>query len=367
MTEGRIEAAPQVPAGDELPPARGDSDTRGRTPEDTQPPDDALLVVRGLKKHFPITGGVLRRTVGQVKAVDGVTFWLRRGETLGLVGESGSGKTTTGRTLLRLLEPTAGQALFEGRDIFTLDAAELRRLRRRAQIVFQDPYGSLNPRLTIGDALREVLKVHGLAQEDPDARVRELLSLVGLAPEYAGRYPHEFSGGQRQRVGIARALAVEPDLIVCDEPVSALDVSVQAQVLNLLADLQERLGIAYLFIAHDLSVVEHVSDRIAVMYLGRIVEMADADALYRAPKHPYTRALLSAVPVPEPGDPRERIVLPGDVPSPANPPTGCPFHPRCPHPLKDADCARIIPPLAEKAPGHFAACIKEPAYVAGEA
>ncbi|MGH7476367.1 MAG: ABC transporter ATP-binding protein [Longimicrobiales bacterium] len=333
------------------------------TPDQLEPPDDALLVVRGLKKYFPITGGLLRRTVGNVRAVDGVSFWIRRGETLGLVGESGSGKTTTGRTLLRLIEPTAGDAWFEGAEIFALEERSLRRLRRRAQIVFQDPFGSLNPRLTVGDTLREVLDVHGLAREDPAARVHELLETVGLDRAHADRYPHEFSGGQRQRIGIARALAVEPDLIVCDEPVSALDVSVQAQVLNLLEELQRRLGIAYLFIAHDLSVIEHVSDRIAVMYLGRIVELARADDLYRQPRHPYTRALLSAVPVPRPGAARERIVLPGDVPSPADPPPGCPFHPRCPHPLKDADCARIVPPLAEKAPGQFAACIKEPAYV----
>ncbi len=353
----------EIPDGTTLAPAKGDSDTGGRTPDDVQPPEDALLVVRDLEKHFPITGGLLRRTVAHVKAVDGVTFWIRRGETLGLVGESGSGKTTTGRAILRLIEPSAGRVLFAGEDVLELGERELRRLRRRAQIVFQDPFGSLNPRLTVGDTLLEVLKVHRLAREDPRGRVAELLRLVGLAPEHSERYPHEFSGGQRQRIGIARALAVEPDLIICDEPVSALDVSVQAQVLNLLADLQRRLGIAYLFIAHDLSVIEHVSDRIAVMYLGRIVELGDADDLYATPRHPYTRALLSAVPVPDPTRRSHRIVLPGDVPSPARPPSGCPFHPRCPHPLKDADCARIVPPLAEKAPLHFAACIKERSYV----
>jgi len=347
-----------------LPPPKGDSDTRGRTPDDVPPPQDALLVVRGLEKHFPIRGGFLRRQVGAVRAVDGVTFHVRRGETLGLVGESGSGKTTTGRALLRLIEPTAGEVRFDGADVLAMDGDELRKLRRRAQIVFQDPFASLNPRMTVGATIREVLKIHGLAdsKEQADARIRELLELVGLRPEHRYRYPHEFSGGQRQRIGIARALSVEPDFIVCDEPVSALDVSVQAQVLNLLEDLQERLGIAFLFIAHDLSVVEHVSDRIAVMYLGRVVEYADAAALYREPRHPYSRALLSAVPVPKPDREKSRIVLTGDVPSPSNPPSGCPFHPRCPHPLKDQDCATIVPPLAEKAPGHFAACIKEPAY-----
>jgi oligopeptide transport system ATP-binding protein len=344
-----------------LPPAKGDSVPGGRTLEDVAPPEDALLDVRGLVKHFPIHKGLLGRRVGAVRAVDGVSLWVRRGETLGLVGESGSGKTTAGRTILRLLEPTAGTARFDGRDIFEMDDDELRRLRRRAQIVFQDPFGSLNPRMTVGDTIREVLHIHGLAKgKAAHDRVAELLQTVGLTPAHAGRYPHEFSGGQRQRVGIARALSVEPDFIVCDEPVSALDVSVQAQVINLLEALQQRLGLAYLFIAHDLSVVEHVSDRVAVMYLGRIVELADADDLIARPTHPYTRALLSAVPVPEPGRKREHIVLHGDVPSPANPPPGCPFHPRCQHPLKDADCARIVPPLAEKMPNHFAACIKEP-------
>jgi oligopeptide/dipeptide ABC transporter ATP-binding protein len=357
------------PAGEPhptLPPATGDSDTGGATPDQLTPPDDTLLLVRGLRTWFPIRRGLLGRVTGHLKAVDGVSFWIRRGETLGLVGESGSGKTTAGRTILRLLEPTDGTVEYDGRNVFDLDAGELRRLRRRAQIIFQDPYGSLNPRMTVGDALREVLRVHRLARgAAAERRVAELLELVGLAPEHADRYPHEFSGGQRQRVGIARALCVEPDFIVCDEPVSALDVSVQAQVLNLLQDLQQRLGLAYLFIAHDLGVVEHIADRIAVMYLGRLVEIADGDALIRDPRHPYTRALLSAVPVPEPGGDRSRIILPGDVPSPAAPPSGCPFHPRCPHPRKDADCARIVPPLAEKAPGHFAACIKEPSVGQG--
>ena len=351
-----------------LPPPKGDSDTRGRTPDETRPAD-ALIQVRGLRTHFPIRKGLFGRVAGHLRAVDGVSFYLRRGETLGLVGESGSGKTTAGRTMLRLLPATAGSVSFDGREVFEMEGDELRRLRRRAQIVFQDPYGSLNPRMTVGDTLREVLKVHKLTRgrDAATGRVHELLEMVGLRQIHANRYPHEFSGGQRQRVGIARALSVEPDFIVCDEPVSALDVSVQAQVLNLLRDLQHRLGLAYLFIAHDLGVVEHVSDRIAVMYLGRIVEMGDARAVVADPRHPYTRALLSAVPEVEQVDRRERIVLTGDIPSPSNPPSGCPFHPRCPHPLKDADCARIVPPLAEKAPLHFAACIKEPAFVTLEA
>jgi oligopeptide/dipeptide ABC transporter ATP-binding protein len=351
----------------DLPPAKGDSDLGGRTPEDIAAPPDALLEVRGLVKHFPIRKGLFARQVGAVRAVDGVSFWVREGRTLGLVGESGSGKTTTGRTLLRLIEPTAGVARFEGENIFDLDAGELRRLRRRAQIVFQDPFGSLNPRMTVGDMLREVLAVHDLARgQAAEARVRELLEVVGLSPRHSDRYPHEFSGGQRQRIGIARALSVEPRFIVCDEPVSALDVSVQAQVLNLLQDLQQQLSLTYLFIAHDLSVVEHVSDWIAVMYLGRIVELGEARDVVGAPRHPYTRALLSAVPVAEPSRARNRIVLRGDVPSPSNPPPGCPFHPRCQHPLKDAECAQLVPPLAEKAPRQFAACIKERSWTPSE-
>jgi len=344
-----------------LPPAKGDSDLRGRTPDDLEAPEDALLVVRGLKKYFPIRKGFFQRHVGDVKAVDGISFILEKGETLGLVGESGCGKTTAGRTILNLIEPTAGEALFHGRDIFKMQGDERRRLRRRAQIVFQDPFSSLNPRMTVGEMLREVLKVHKLASGDKArARVAELLEIVGLRPEHAVRYPHEFSGGQRQRLGIARALAVQPDLIVCDEPVSALDVSVQAQVINLLQDLQNEFGLTFLFIAHDLSVVKHISNRVAVMYLGRIVELATVDQLYRNPLMPYTQALLSAVPVADPRHKRDRIVLQGDVPSPANPPSGCPFHPRCQHPLKDADCAKIVPPLADKGGGHFAACIKVP-------
>ncbi len=349
-----------------LPPAKGDSDLRGQTPDDIDPPSDALLVVRQLKKYFPIRKGFFSRHVGDVRAVDGVSFHLRRGETMGLVGESGCGKTTTGRTILRMEEPTEGSVHFADIDVFGMKRDELRRLRRKAQYVFQDPFSSLNPRMTVGDTLREVLTVHNLAEGAAAAkRIGELLEVVGLRAEHAVRYPHEFSGGQRQRIGIARALAVEPELIICDEPVSALDVSVQAQVINLLQDLQDELGLTYLFIAHDLSVVEHISDRVAVMYLGRIVEIADAETLYTNPLMPYTQALLSAVPVAEPGRKRNRVVLTGDVPSPANPPSGCPFHPRCQHPLKDADCANIVPPLADKGGGHFAACIKVPLGMGG--
>jgi oligopeptide/dipeptide ABC transporter ATP-binding protein len=296
-----------------------------------------------------------------VRAVDGVSFDVAPGETLALVGESGCGKSTTGRAVLRLIEPTAGSVHFAGDDVLALGARELRALRRQMQIVFQDPFSSLNPRMTIGAIVREGLTIHHLAEgAAADARVRQLLEEVGLRPEYASRYPHEFSGGQRLRVGIARALSVEPKFIVCDEPVSALDVSVQAQVVNLLQDLQRDRGLAYLLIAHDLSVVEHIADRVAVMYLGHIVELASVDALYAHPIMPYTQALLSAVPAPEPGVKRERILLTGDVPSPANPPSGCVFHPRCQHPAKDAACSVIVPPLEEKAPGHWAACIKQP-------
>ena len=320
-----------------------------------------LLRVRDLTKHFPIRRGLFGRTAGQVRAVDGVSFDVFAGETLGLVGESGCGKTTTGRAVLRLIEPTAGEITFDGVDVRAQGARELRRLRRHMQLVFQDPFSSLNPRMTVGATIREGLTIHRLAEgAAADARVRALLDEVGLRPEYATRYPHEFSGGQRQRVGIARALAVEPKLIVCDEPVSALDVSVQAQVVNLLRDLQRQRGLSYLFIAHDLSVVEHVADRVAVMYLGRIVETAPSAQLYAGPLMPYTQALLSAIPVPRPGGRRQRIVLQGDVPSPANPPSGCVFHPRCHHPARDAACAAIVPPLEEKAPGHWVACLKQP-------
>lgn len=320
-----------------------------------------LLSVRDLKKHFPIKRGLFGRVTGHLRAVDGVSFDVAAGETLALVGESGCGKSTTGRAILRLIDPTSGSVRFDGQDVLELGAAELRALRRQMQIVFQDPFSSLNPRMSIGDIVREGLTIHGIAEGSAaDARVRELLEEVGLRPEYASRYPHEFSGGQRQRVGIARALSVEPKFIVCDEPVSALDVSVQAQVVNLLQDLQRDRGLAYLFIAHDLSVVEHIADRVAVMYLGHIVERAPVRELYERPIMPYTQALLSAVPVPDPGAQRERILLAGDVPSPANPPSGCVFHPRCYHPAKDAACTAIVPPLELKAPEHWAACIKQP-------
>jgi oligopeptide/dipeptide ABC transporter ATP-binding protein len=320
-----------------------------------------LLSVRNLTKHYARRSGMFSGQAGVVRAVDGVSFDVAPGETLGLVGESGCGKTTTGRAILRLIEPTAGEVIFDGENVLTLGATELRRLRRRMQIIFQDPFSSLNPRMSIGAIVREGLVIHQLAEgAEADRRVRQLLEEVGLRPEYANRYPHEFSGGQRQRVGIARALSVEPRFIVCDEPVSALDVSVQAQVINLLRDLQRERGLAFLFIAHDLSVVEHIASRVAVMYLGRIVELARSEDLYREPLMPYTQALLSAVPVPDPSAKRDRIVLQGDVPSPANPPSGCVFHPRCHHPRKDTACTRIVPPLEEKAPGHFVACIKQP-------
>ena len=329
-------------------------------PNAPRPSGDALLSVRDLRKHFPIRKGLFGRGGGAVKAVDGVSFDVLPGETLGLVGESGCGKSTTGRAVLRLIDPTSGSVTFAGQDVLALKGDALRRLRRQMQIIFQDPFSSLNPRMSVGAIVREGLTIHRLAEgAEADRRVRQLLDEVGLRPEYAHRYPHEFSGGQRQRIGIARALAVEPKFIVCDEPVSALDVSVQAQVVNLLQDLQRDRGLAYLFIAHDLSVVEHIADRVAVMYLGRIVELATRESLYREPLMPYTQALLSAVPVPDPTVRRERIVLGGDVPSPANPPSGCVFHPRCHHPAKDAACARIMPPLEEKAPGHHVACIKQ--------
>jgi oligopeptide/dipeptide ABC transporter ATP-binding protein len=325
---------------------------------------EPLLQVRNLRKVFPITRGVFARKVGEVRAVHDVSFDIMPGETLSLVGESGCGKTTTGRAILRLIEPTSGEVKFDGRDVLAMNPSELRAVRREMQIIFQDPVSSLNPRMTVGAAIREGITIHKLAEgAEADKRVARLLDEVGLRKEYATRYPHEFSGGQRQRIGIARALAVEPKFIVCDEPVSALDVSVQAQVINLLRDLQKERGLTYLFIAHDLSVVKHMSDRVAVMYLGKIVELARGEDLYREPTMPYTQALLSAVPVADPALVKQRILLEGDVPSPANPPSGCVFHPRCHHPAKDAACAKIDPPLEEKAPGHRAACIKQPPTV----
>jgi oligopeptide/dipeptide ABC transporter ATP-binding protein len=318
-----------------------------------------LVDVRNLVKHYPgerewLGLGRLRRVV---RAVDGVSFAITPGQTLGLVGESGCGKSTVGRTILRLQEPTAGQVVIDGRDVFALGARELRALRRRMQIVFQDPYSSLNPRMTVRQTLREPLAIHHLAGgREADERVAALLQEVGLDPRLARSYPHELSGGQRQRVGIARALSVEPAFLVCDEPVSALDVSVQAQVLNLLMDLQQRRQLTYLFIAHDLAVVKHIAEQVAVMYLGKIVELAPAAVLYQAPRHPYTRSLLSAVPVPDPGAQKQRIVLTGDVPSPSRPPPGCPFHPRCPHPKKNERCRTEVPALRAVVPGQLAAC-----------
>jgi oligopeptide transport system ATP-binding protein len=319
---------------------------------------EVILEVDSLVKHFSVGGGMFAGPAGLVRAIDGVSFSIRRGETLGLVGESGCGKTTTGRCILQLERPTSGRILFEGVDLVTLDDAALRAVRRRIQVIFQDPYSSLNPRMTVGQMLAEPLEVHGIVRERAARaeRVGELLSQVGLLPQHAGRYPHQLSGGQRQRVGIARALAMEPVLIVCDEPVSALDVSIQAQIINLLEDLQSRYHLTYLFIAHDLSVVRHISDRVAVMYLGKIAEIADRKALYEEPLHPYTRALLSAVPIPDPEleAKREHTVLRGEVPSPLRPPPGCVFHPRCP--IAVDRCAAEVPPSREIRPGHWAAC-----------
>jgi oligopeptide transport system ATP-binding protein len=318
-----------------------------------------LLEVRGLQMHFPITEGVVfTRKVGEVKAVDGIDFSIARGETLGLVGESGCGKTTTGRCILRLEKPTRGQILYDGKDISQLPAKQLIGLRRKVQVIFQDPYSSLNPRMKVGDIIAEPIRVHGL-EPDPRRRrdkVRDLLSVCGLDPKFADRYPHEMSGGQRQRVGIARALAMDPEFIVCDEAVSALDVSIQAQVVNLLEDLRERFNLTYLFIAHDLSVVRHLCQRVAVMYLGRIVEMAESDELFDNPMHPYTQALLSAVPVPDPRVEARRQFRPakGEIPSPINPPSGCVFHPRCPMAVEN--CKKARPELREMRPGHWVAC-----------
>jgi oligopeptide transport system ATP-binding protein len=326
----------------------------------TQTAQKPLLSVKGLKKHFPVRHGVFSRVSGHVQAVDGVSFDIHEGTTLSLVGESGSGKTTAGRTILRLIEPTAGQAFYNGVNLFDLDRSAMRAVRRDLQIIFQDPFGSLNPRMTVGAMIREPLVVHKLVEKSRRRdRVSELLELVGLDADAYGRYPHEFSGGQRQRIGIARALAVEPRLIVADEPVSALDVSIQAQVLNLMLDLQKQLGLAYLLIAHDLSVVRHVSDNVAVMYLGKLVEHAPVDQLFANPLHPYTKALMSAVPVPDPAAQHDRQRLDGDVPSPIDPPPGCSFHPRCPKAF--APCSKTDPPFIEHTPGHLVACHLYPA------
>ena len=322
---------------------------------------DNLLEVSDVKMHFPVMSGVvLQRQVGEVKAVDGVSFTVRRGETLGLVGESGSGKTTIGRVILQVYRPTSGHIVFDGIDLATLKSGAMRAMRRRIQVVFQDPYSSLNPRIKTGDIVGEPLKVHKLVEtkEEYQARVADLFRTVGLNPNMADRYPHEFSGGQRQRIGVARALAVQPDFIVADEPVSALDVSIQAQLINLLEDLQKQFGLTYLFIAHDLSVVRHISDRVAVMYLGKIMEVADRVSIFQEPLHPYSKALMSAVPIPNPRAERsrERIILEGTIPSPLNPPTGCVFHTRCP--IAIDECRTTVPPLEEKRPGHAVACIR---------
>ena len=319
-----------------------------------------LVDVRDLVKHFPVRGGILQRTVGQVQAVDGVSFEIRRGETLGLVGESGCGKTTVGRLLLRLIEPTAGTIRFDGVDITALKGAALKPYRRRMQIIFQDPYASLDPRTPIGDSIGEGLRIHGIGTPaERRAKVRKMMEMVGLETYHARRYPHEFSGGQRQRIGIARALVLEPDLVVCDEPVSALDVSIQAQVLNLLKSLQRELGLTYVFVAHNMGVVEHISDRVAVMYLGRIAELADRRELFRKQEHPYTAALMSAIPVPNPEARRQRVILTGDVPSPVDPPGGCRFHPRCPLRSELGDpaiCATQVPALIDLGDDHQCAC-----------
>lgn len=324
----------------------------------TSTQENVLVEVNNLKMHFPVTSGLLfQREVAQVKAVDDISFSIQKGETLGLVGESGCGKTTAGRCILQLYKPTAGEVIFEGTDLTKLGGRQMRHMRRQMQIIFQDPFSSLNPRMTAGDIIGEPLVVHGLVKngEQKREKVRELLENVGLHPYMADRFPHEFSGGQRQRIGVARALSVDPKLIVCDEPVSALDVSIQAQVINLLEDLQKQYDLTFLFIAHDLSVVRHISDRVAVMYLGKIVEIADRNEIYQNPLHPYTKALLSAVPIPDPvvDAQRERIILSGEVPSPLNPPRGCVFHPRCPNPTKECSEGSIEMGLIEAEPGHW--------------
>jgi oligopeptide transport system ATP-binding protein len=316
---------------------------------------ESLLQVKGLKKHFPIKGGLLSKQIGSVKAVDGLSFEVKKGETLGIVGESGCGKSTTGRLLLRLIEPTDGQVIFEEKEVTSLSNSEMRKLRREMQMVFQDPFASLNPRHTIEKILEEPLIVHGIGnKEERKQKVRDMLKVVGLSSYHAGRYPHQFSGGQRQRIGIARALMTNPKLIIADEPVSALDVSIQSQVLNLLEDLQKEFQLTYIFISHDLGVVRHICDRVGVMYLGQMVELSESEKIYQKPLHPYTEALLSAVPVPDPDFTREPIILEGDLPSPSNPPVGCPFHTRC---GKCMDvCRTVRPELKEVEPNHFVAC-----------
>ncbi len=325
----------------------------------------SLLRVENLVKHFPITRGIIiQRQIGAVRAVDDISFDIKKGETLGLVGESGCGKSTTGRTILQLYRPTSGHVYFEGTDLVQLRGEELRKMRRRMQMIFQDPYASLNPRMTVGEIIGEPLVVHNIAKgREVEKRVEHLLELVGLNPSFSNRYPHEFSGGQRQRIGVARALALNPELIVCDEPISALDVSIQAQIINLLEDLQSQFHLTYLFISHDLSVVRHISDRVAVMYLGVIVELASRDELYGYPLHPYTQALLSAVPIPDPliEERRRRMILQGDVPSPVNPPSGCRFRTRCP--IAEAICAEQKPGFRELRAGHFVACHFAEKYV----
>lgn len=329
--------------------------TEGRRTE-----GDFLLEVDKLRKYFPIRGGVFSRVVANVKAVQDISFAIRPGEVVGLVGESGSGKTTAGRSILRLIEPTSGSVKFNGVDVVQLNKQQMREYRKEMQIIFQDPFASLNPRMTVGDIIGEALVIHKLAKgKAKEERVADLLERVGMSSSHMRRYPHEFSGGQRQRIGIARALAVDPEFIVADEPVSALDVSIQAQVVNLLQDLKEELGLTLLFIAHDLGVVEYISNRVIVMYLGKVMEIAPAKELYANPVHPYTEALLSAIPIPDPTIVRDRVILQGDVPSPINPPSGCVFRTRCP--IAIDECAKVDPPLEEVSPGHFKACIRRPA------